>query len=173
VSTRLVLDWLANPIKSFRPNKTESKMKASWLIVYDNVEKHEILGDFWPISATGSVLMTSCDPVTASFETEVLALAKLDAKQDNSITMQPFTLDKVISFLVRLRGQGQHDDQDADAAAEVFEALDRIALDSRQIAGIMLCRDIGFEEFMKIYKTECTHLDLCAERVRSQTADYQ
>lgn len=173
VSTRLVLEWLANPVKSFNPAKNESKMKASWLIVYDNVDKHEILGHFWPISATGSVLMTSRDPVTASFETEVLAVAKPDAKQENSITMQPFTLDEAISFLVRLSGQGQNDDQDIAAAAEVVEVLDRIPLALRQMAGIMKYRDIGFQEFMKMYKTESTHSDLFTERVRPQTADYQ
>ena len=173
VSTRLVLEWLTNPVKSFNPAKNESKIRAKWLIVYDNVDRHEILANFWPISSSGSVLMTSRDPVTASFETEVLAVAKPDPKQQNSITMQPFTPDEAISFLVRLSGQGQNDDQDVAAAAEVVEVLDCIPLALRQMAGIMKYRDISFQEFMKMYKTESTHSDLFAEQVKTQTADYQ
>jgi hypothetical protein len=75
--------------------------------------------------------------------------------------------------LVGLSGQGPNDGQDAAAAAEVVEVLDRIPLALRQMAGIMLYRDIGFQEFMKMYKTEITHSDIFAERVSSQTSDYQ
>jgi hypothetical protein len=60
-----VLGWLTNPLKSYRQlEKTNDE--ARWLLIFDNADNPDILNNFWPIDSSGSVLITSRDPLATT-----------------------------------------------------------------------------------------------------------
>ena len=55
---QLVLDWLRDPIQ----NSTKRvKERLSWLLVFDNADEPNVLPEFWPQHAPGSVIITTRD----------------------------------------------------------------------------------------------------------------
>ena len=62
----------------------------NWLLVFDNADQIEALHDYWPISITGSILVTSRDPLSRSTP----PLAALD------IDLEPFE-DKESAILLQ------------------------------------------------------------------------
>ena len=59
--------WLSNPLKSYRQLDHVNPKRASWLIVFDNVDQTEILNKFWPRDAAGCVLVTCRNPFVKKF----------------------------------------------------------------------------------------------------------
>lgn len=50
-----VVEWLRNPEQS----SAKTSKRLSWLLVFDNVDNEEVLKDFWPYRAPGSVIVTT------------------------------------------------------------------------------------------------------------------
>ncbi|KAI1131861.1 hypothetical protein F5Y10DRAFT_275238 [Nemania abortiva] len=59
VSLQLHNDWADHANNRTRVLVWLQKTMTRWLIVYDNVESSTVLGQFWPISTRGQVLVTS------------------------------------------------------------------------------------------------------------------
>jgi hypothetical protein len=65
VATReIVKGWLSNPVRTLGSESTEDDLDVKWLIVFDNADTPELLHDFWPSDGTGSILITSRNPLS-------------------------------------------------------------------------------------------------------------
>ena len=62
-SRETVKGWLAEPLQDFRLHRGNT---MSWILVFDDADKPDIIYDFWPHGGQGSVVITSRDPMAAS-----------------------------------------------------------------------------------------------------------
>ena len=138
-----LLAWLANPLRSYEHMDHVRPERASWLIVFDNVDRADTLEDFWPKEAAGSVLVTCRDP-----------LIKSSIYLGNAgITVPELREDEGISLLLRLTSRGT-DHDDIKLAPNVVRALGRYPLAIAQMSGVILARDLSFGEFLELYSEE-------------------
>lgn len=138
-----LLAWLANPLRSYEHMDHAKPERASWLIVFDNVDRADTLEDFWPKEAAGSVLVTCRDP-----------LVKSSIYLRNTGSTVPELLEEEgISLLLRLTGR-ESDEDDVKQAPEVVRALGRYPLAIAQMSGVILARDLSFNEFLELYSEE-------------------
>ena len=64
ISRELAMGWLTNPQKVMdAQSDLVSQSDARWLLIYDNADNPESLRDYWPVFGTGSILVTSRDPL--------------------------------------------------------------------------------------------------------------
>ncbi|KAJ5794326.1 tetratricopeptide repeat domain-containing protein [Penicillium paradoxum] len=138
-----LLAWLANPLRSYEHMDHVKPERASWLIVFDNVDRADTLEDFWPKDAAGSVLVTCRDP-----------LIKSSIYLRNTGTIVPELLEEEgVALLLRLTHR-ESDEDDTKKAPEVVQALGRYPLAIAQMSGVILARDLGFNEFLALYSEE-------------------
>lgn len=144
VTRELVKGWLAKPVRSSKRLNNTQEEEAKWLLIFGNAEDQEDLVDFWPVSgSTGSVLMTSRDP-----------LAKTPLyKAQQGCDLQPFTLDDAASFLLKMTWQEGEDDE-RKVVRYVVQKLGGLPLAITQMAGIMVCQQLLFWDFIQRYKEE-------------------
>ena len=55
--------WLACPVRWLGVDPPEQQTNVKWLIVFDNADEPDLLADFWPLHSTGSILLTSRNPL--------------------------------------------------------------------------------------------------------------
>lgn len=131
-----VKGWMANPVKSYDQTAEHSVKKAAWLLVFDNADNSDVIGDYWPVDGPGCVLLTSRYPL------------HLDGIEDR--VLQPFAPPEAVDFLSRLTKR--HDDPDERTAGEeVARRLGGLPLAMTQMAGIITRRDLSFTEFLAAY----------------------
>ena len=137
VTRELVKGWLANPLKTADPTDDRATDYASWLLVFDNADYPEELEEYWPLDGPGSVLFTSRDPLAK--HSNYLAM--------NGIDLKPFGIDDGKKFLARLTMKGED-------GGNVVKALGGLPLALTQMAGIIVRRDLTFDEFTEPYNEE-------------------
>jgi len=128
VVRELVKGWLANPVKSH-----ETQEQATWLIVFDNADDIDVIGDYWPLDGPGSVLLTSRDPLGPNWIT--------------SINVEPFSAEEATEYLIKLTNR-EDDSEDRESALDVAKRLGGLPLAISQMAGIIVRRDLQFAEFL-------------------------
>ncbi|OKL62070.1 hypothetical protein UA08_02958 [Talaromyces atroroseus] len=127
-----VLGWLANPVISYKQlGHTQSKNEATWLLVFDNVEDTDMLDDYLPVYASGSILITSRDPLVKS---------NIYSHRDG-LTMPPF-------------------DAEQNNATAVAEILGGLPLAIVQMAGVITRQNLTFSEFLSRFQDQSTHASL-------------
>lgn len=137
ITRGLVIGWLADPVKYVDPYDEHLTEQATWLLVFDNVDNPEVLGDYWPIDGPGCVLFTSRDPLAKNS----VYLAR------NGIDLQPFSAEEGSKFLCKLtRKSGD--------SSGVTQRLGGLPLALTQMAGVIIRRDLTFDEFTKTYDEE-------------------
>ena len=138
-----LLAWLANPLRSYEHMDHIKPERVSWLVIFDNVDRTDTLEDFWPKEAAGSVLVTCRDP-----------LIKSSIYLRNTGTIVPEMLEEEgIALLLRLTSR-ESDEDDVKQAPEIVRALGRYPLAIAQMAGLILARDLSFNEFLELYSKE-------------------
>jgi NB-ARC domain len=126
-SIQKVRDWLNTSGKTF-------------LLIFDNVEHHEILEQIWPASTRGSVIITCRSQSVASKRTtEVMHL-------------QCFAVETGIKVLYSLTGLQPSSENDAAAARELARLLDGFPLAAVQISEFIIDRGYSYEELLQVYK---------------------
>lgn len=135
-----LLAWLANPLKSYEHMDHVKPERASWLIVFDNVDRADMLEDFWPKEAAGSVLVTCRDPL----------IKNSIYLRNAGIIVPELKEEEGIALLLRLTGR-ESDEDDVEQASEVVQALGRYPLAIAQMSGFIFARDLGFNEFLELY----------------------
>jgi hypothetical protein len=139
VSRELVKGWLAHPIKSSNPDVGYVAADlAHWLLVFDNVGDIQIIHDFWPFGSTGSVLITSRDPLAKSY------LAS------NGTDLQPFSMEEGAGYLMKVTYM--HEDYHQKEALAIAEMLGGLPLALSQMAGVIMRRQISLGEFLQMYR---------------------
>ena len=137
VTRDLVKGWLANPLKTADPTDVGATLHASWLLVFDNADFPEELEEYWPLDGPGCVLFTSRDPLAK--HSNYLATNGLDLK--------PFGIDEGKRFLAKLTMKEED-------GGSVVKALGGFPLALTQMAGVIVRRDLTFDEFAKTYSEE-------------------
>lgn len=148
VTRDLVKGWLADPRKTADPADENVTDQASWLIIFDNADSPEELEDFWPLDGPGCVLFTSRDPMAKRFN--YLAL--------NGIDLKPFDVDEGSRFFSKLTMK------EGDSS-DVVRILGGLPLAMTQMAGIIVRRDLTFEEFARTYNEEESREELMQLRL--------
>lgn len=158
VVRELVKGWLANPVKTFNVSEEETASMASWLIVFDNVDEPDELEDYWPLDGSGCVLFTSRDPYTK--DSRYLATRGVD--------MLPFEIDEASKFLSKLTKKDGN-------STGVADRLGCLPLAMTQMAGVIVRRGLSFNEFLKNYDEEESHLEMFEHPVhpKARRSDYR
>jgi len=157
VHTRdLVLGWLAKPLKSYKQLEDEKSEEATWLIVFDNVDDQDTLINFWPKESTGSILITSRDPmIKTSYYSH-----------DTSITLPCFDDKEAAEFLLKLTGR-EDEMQEREGAQELVSVLGGYPLAISQIAPVIARNDYTFREFYEKYEKESDKPEWFEQRIKS------
>lgn len=126
-STQKVRDWLNVSGKTF-------------LLIFDNVENHEMLEQIWPASTKGSVIIT-CRSQSLAFKrtTEVMKLQCFAAKTG-------------LVVLCSLTGLQPSNKDDDTAARELCELIGGFPLAMTQISEFINDRGYSYREFLPVYK---------------------
>ncbi|KAK3294429.1 tetratricopeptide repeat domain-containing protein [Chaetomium fimeti] len=136
-----VKGWLSNPVRSHDTVQQPSN-EASWLLIFDNVDKVEVLEDFWPSTGIGSVLLTSRDGAAKSqpFTTK------------EGIDLEPFTKTEAVGFIEALDSRASQATQ-AEFVGEIVDRLGHFPLLVDQIPGIMdRERLFSYEDLLRLLK---------------------
>jgi hypothetical protein len=148
VSRSVVLEWLSNPRQRRPPRNTtdanrdtasHSEVLASWLIIFDNADDIDILRDYWPIGATGSVLVTTRNPKAKDGELTV-----------TGTDVAPMSDIECALLLRKLVDEPSGTEIDKSAAI-LANKIGCVPLAISQIAALIRRRDMTISEFLKEY----------------------
>jgi hypothetical protein len=144
VSRDRVIEWLTRPSKRSRDARSEDTHPsvedyAKWLLIFDNADSPDILVEYWPVGGTGSVLVTSRDPLTKShiYINDGCHLGNLE-NIDGATLLRTLT----------------DNNKTADVAASEILAhrLDGHPLALTQVAGIIRRRELTIQEFLDLHQ---------------------
>ncbi|KAH7323575.1 tetratricopeptide repeat domain-containing protein [Rhexocercosporidium sp. MPI-PUGE-AT-0058] len=168
VSRELVKGWLANPLKNPENVDDDShtnihtSSEATWLIIFDNADKPDILGDYWP-QGNGSVLTTSRDPLAK----------RLFSMRTSGINLEPLSDEDGALLLMRLTGAGEEPEDNAEELANrISHKLGGVPMAISQMAGYIGRQELSLWEFMDLYNDEAEHADLYDKRDDSMMRAY-
>jgi hypothetical protein len=138
VSRELVKGWLSKPWKWTKPEgEVRTAVEATWLIVFDNADDPQILPDYWPIQGSGSVLITSRDPLSKS----------IFSTKPSGIDLEPLSDEDGAQLLKRLT-----DEEDSEHVAEdIAQVLGGLPLAISQMAGVIRRQELKLSEFLESY----------------------
>jgi NB-ARC domain len=112
----------------------------SFLLIFDNVDKIDILLQVWPASLKGSILVTTRSPAVA-------------AKRSNDIMhLEPFAAQLGPEALYGLTGFEGADDEDTAAAEEICRLLGGLPLAIVQVSEFIRDRASSYTEFLALYQ---------------------
>ncbi|CAH0057327.1 unnamed protein product [Clonostachys solani] len=123
-----------------------NKTDAPFLLIFDNLERSELLGQVWPTSDKGSVLITTRCPSQAW-------------RQDPAdLALSPFSIETSKAAFESLAGLVPVDQEDEAAMVESCALLGGLPLAMVQVSGFI--RDLGcsYVEFLQIYKKSAERL---------------
>jgi len=170
MSRDLVLQWLANPVKTYRSQNEARTPKARWLLVFDNVDDFGLMEDFWPPDGAGSVLMTSrkphADRLALDFGTDG------DDDSTHNIPLDPFAEEEAREFLYRLTRQKHTPDSD-EAALKLARRIEGYPLFLTQLAGMMNDGSSSFSDLLKMYNEDAHHHKLHEGRREIRNSKYR
>ena len=132
-SIQNVRDWLNTSGKTF-------------LLVFDNVEDHDLLDQIWPASTNGSVIITC----------RSLSLA---AKRATDVMhLRCFSTETGVEVLYSLTGLPPSSDSEAAAAKKLFHLLGGLPLAMVQISEFINDRGYSYEELLPVYQKSANRI---------------
>jgi predicted ATPase len=112
----------------------------SFLLIFDNVDKIDMLLQVWPASTKGSIIITTRSPAVA-------------AKRSNDIMhLEPFAAQLGPNALYALTGFGGNDDEDIASAEEICRLLGGLPLAIIQVSEFIRDQASSFTEFLALYR---------------------
>ncbi|KAL6837242.1 hypothetical protein V8C40DRAFT_260266 [Trichoderma camerunense] len=117
------------------------KSHVNWLMVFDNVDRPELVEQNWPPGA-GTVLITA---------RSVTVGQHLHCKQ---MEVQIFDLATARKLFLRLLKKEKLESQEDEAATEIVSELNGHALALHQMAAFILKRNVSISRFLEHYKTQ-------------------
>jgi len=134
--------WLASPRKLLDASSDSiSQAEATWLLILDNADDPAVLDELKPLFGSGSVLITSRNPLSKSaLATNLISPVGYD--------LQPFTTEEATSFILKLAPG------DSQGAKQIAERLGGIPLGLVHMAGIIRSTFVKHNEFLAWYSDE-------------------
>lgn len=117
-----------------------NKAKKPFLLIFDNVDKIELLDQTWPASGWGSIIITTRSPSQASKRTTL------------TLALDSFFVQVRIGVLQALTGIEPTDDNDRSAADEICRLVGDLPLAMVQIGDFIRDRQYSYTEFLRVYK---------------------
>ncbi|KAI9733663.1 MAG: hypothetical protein M1834_003265 [Cirrosporium novae-zelandiae] len=141
VNRELAKGWLSHPLKFLDQNHDSvGQAEASWLIIFDNADDPDILTDYIPIFDSGSLLITSRNPLSKTNSSPTTL----------GIDLIPFKEEEAALFLQQLT----HKTNEGDIAKQVANKLGGLPLAISQMAGVIRRQYLSFPEFLERYEDE-------------------
>ena len=132
-SVQNVRDWLNTSGKTF-------------LLIFDNVENHDLLDQIWPASANGSVIITCrSHSLAAKRATDVMHL-------------RCFPAEIGVDVLYSLTGLQPSSESDTAAAKELFQLLGGLPLAMVQISEFINDSGYSYEELLPVYQKSANRI---------------
>ena len=116
-------------------------LKASFLVVFDNVDSIDLLLQMWPSNGKGSILITTRSSSVAW------------KRAANVIHLQSFEQKQGVKTLTTLTGLNPSDDEERDAAETIVGQLGGLPLAIVQISDFIRDRQYSFSEFIPLYQS--------------------
>ena len=113
---------------------------SKWLIIFDNVESHQIFENCWPAADHGSILVTTRRHVVASQPIE------------RGLEITDFTVEEGAKFLLYLLQPRKESPEETAAAEQLSKLLNGYALAINQMAAYMIARTMPIKDFLALYK---------------------
>ncbi|MCJ1377266.1 hypothetical protein MMC17_000358 [Xylographa soralifera] len=146
-SREIVKVWLQKPIIAANQATPKTDKKASWLIIFDNVDDPDIMYDFWPLTGVGSIIVTSRNPLSMD---SVYA-------PTIGINLASFDLDEAAPFLQTL-SQREFQSNSLESCRRIVELLGGLPHVVTQMGGIIRRRHLSLEDFLFYYANDAKRL---------------
>lgn len=150
VSRNLVMEWLSDPVKHTQTTAGEvnpATERANWLLIFDNADDPSLIADCLPTSGTGSVVLTSRDPLARKY------------LSSNGINLEPLEPDSAAALLRKLSEVKDTADR-VEASVKVAKRMGGLPLAISLAAATILRQELTFEEFLALYEVEPKATDI-------------
>jgi hypothetical protein len=124
----------------------------NWLLIFDNVDNFDIISDYVPYYGSGSVLITSQDPITK--EPFFSNTAK--------IQLEPLSTADSATLLRKLIANAEvaQSPDEQNASVELVNHLNGLPLAITQMAGFIRRRHLSIRELVNLYTTDAQHTEI-------------
>ena len=152
VSRELVKGWLSNPWKMISIAGRSTRTTTSWLIIFDNADDQYSLTDYWPLQGSGSVLITSRDPMAKSYFSTT----------SSGVDLEPFGEQEGAVLLKRLIHdiKEEEEGQSKQISENISRTLGGLPLAISQMAGVIRRQELRLSEFADSYSDPSEHAEL-------------
>jgi hypothetical protein len=145
VSRDVAMKWLSNPTKTATTegeDLTAEYEKANWLIIFDNADDPNVLRDYWPPTNSGSVLITSRNP-----------MAKSRMFQSTGIDIEGLPLDDAAKLLRNLASRDDSS-RNVQGSLALAKRVGGLPLAISQMAALIQQWQMSFQEFLDYYEEQ-------------------
>ncbi|KAK7990146.1 hypothetical protein PG989_010461 [Apiospora arundinis] len=116
------------------------KTSAKWLLIFDNVDQHDVLDGCWPASQHGAVLVTTRDVLVATLPI------------DRGLEVTEFENEEGANFLLHMATNRRKVGDELDSARKVAKYLGGLPLAINQMAALINARNYSIEAFSLMYE---------------------
>lgn len=126
-----------------------ARASVPWLVVFDNADGIDILGDYWPTGENGSILVTSRDPLAKSFRSFSMP----------GIDLGPLP-EAEAAQLIRNLTACDNSEAEREASTKMATQLGSLPLAILQMSGIIRRRQWSVQEFVEKYAQDTRYRSL-------------
>ena len=112
---------------------------SKWLLIFDNVDSHDVISNCWPVSKHGAILVTTRDAVVASLPIET------------GLEVDEFGVDQGAEFLLSFTPNRRRQDGEREPAENIARQLGGLPLALNQMAALINGRNSSLKEFDDMY----------------------
>ncbi|KAL9611676.1 MAG: hypothetical protein Q9167_003705 [Letrouitia subvulpina] len=161
VSAReIVKGWLASPVGYYKKDGRSEKVDATWLLVFNNADNPDILGDWIPTQGPGCILVTSRFPYV-KMSTYYLRIG---------LELQPLS-PEIGGDMLRQLSEREQETNAVSSSIRIAELLGGLPLAISQMSAIIQRDQLTLQEFEEWYHEDSKGLH--SERVPGKESDYQ
>lgn len=154
ISRSILLEWLSSPHAKPRQAASEvvpNPVAPHWLLIFDNADNLADLQDFWPSGRSGSILITSRDPLAKTFMHPNLV---------RGVALEPLEPLEAQQLLRNLTGNDAATASEEESTETLARLLGRLPLVIVQIAAKIRRQDLTFGDMVDMVTNDKVFVDL-------------
>ena len=117
----------------------DNVLAAKWLLIFDNVDRHDVLDNCWPAANHGAVLVTTRDVLVATLPI------------DFGLEVKEFDIDEGAEFFIQMAPNRRAAEGESAAARNVAAELGGLPLALNQMAALVNARGYSMHDFSALY----------------------
>lgn len=145
----IVKSWLANPMRTFGADSPQTQAPVNWLMVFDNADEPEMLENFWPLGGTGSIIITSRDPLAKNG----IFAQRTNKSKFIGIDISPMLIEDAAKLLQNV-SMREDEHGSLESCIKVANLLDCLPLAITQMAYQIQAMHLSLEEFIEYYEED-------------------